>query len=1020
LARSASLIENENCCRKIRGIQMTTKSYRSRATLLSAASVVAMFGASQAFAQTAATTTQDQSTVDEVVVTGFRASLANALSLKKNSDQIIESITAEDMGKFPDQNIAESLQRLPGVQIDRENGQGTKVRIRGLDQNVTLLNSDTFLSGLEAFRLGEGNIKQTNSLEGIPSNLLAGVDVIKSPQADQIEGALGGTVNLKTRKALDMANDLTLALDVAGNQGSTDGKLKPNLSAVVGYKITPDFGLLGSFTYDENWIDTEVLSGENRGGWAYSNRDAVNGNGQYVRDNNGVITGVTNGATAAAPVNIWSPEYRYSNNRHQERKRTAFSLNADWNVSDTVSLTADWFHSDLKIFTGEHSLKWAYANEGATYNTQGLSKSGDGVLQSGNVTANSSEGDTFAKNAKSKTDNVQLALDWKGTERLSGKVRAAWSKTDYKSTSGQVDTRYTQYTVRDGIAGFAPNSTAPATATYGFTNGAYPMFTPAANLATAMTTPSSVFFKSHWAFGDKSKLDDKAITGDLSWRPEFGEGANMVLTGGLRYSENKVTSDYGRYLNDLSGKGELPSSAQGTTDHGVFVDWTPLGYFQDGAIGLKKCDIAFYGCSRFGNSVAVNTPYQTAATAASRAVTDNVHGVNAIFQDYGQMKNPVNWIQALYPSTKFAFYRDPIESFKIKDETTSGYVMADLGDEGYHINAGVRVVHTKLTIDSSNTPVTPLWWGTDSWNGILKNPDSARTVREYTDVLPQINAVFNVTDQDKVRASGARVVAAQNLFELGQGASYNFTRSTTPGPNQDKFLYTNGSGGNPNLDPFRASQFDLAWEHYFGSQGLISAGVFYKSVDSFIVPETFPITVKDQSVAGATTGTFNSVVNGEGGEIKGVEVQAQYAFENGFGFTANYTYSDSKSPEFSDFSDNLPIPGVSKHAFNVLGYFERGPFSTRLSYAWRDKAYLGGFSFGSGADVHKLEIRNEAYGQLDGQVAYDITEDLKVTLEGSNLTKEDNKAYLQFSDLPFRFVSGDRRVTFGVRYRFGR
>jgi TonB-dependent receptor len=983
---------------------MTTTSYRSRTALLGAASAMVLLSASQALAQAAPAQSEQPSQVDAVVVTGFRASLANALSLKKNSDQIIESITAEDMGKFPDQNIAESLQRLPGVQIDRENGQGTKVRIRGLDQNVTLLNSDTFLSGLEAFRLGEGNAKQTNSLEGIPSNLLAGVDVIKSPQADQIEGALGGTVNLKTRNALDMTNDLTLALDVAGNQGSTDGKLKPNLSAVVGYKFTDNFGLLGSFTYDENWIDTEVLSGENRGGWAYLNRPTATGNNQ-------VQTGTTN---------IWSPEYRYSNNRHQERKRTAFSLNADWDVSDTVSLRADWFHSDLKIFTGEHSLKWAYANENAMYNSQGLSKSSNDVLQSGMVTANSSEGDTFAKNAEAKTDNVQFALDWNGTERLSGKVRAAWSKTDYESTSGQVDTRYTQYTVRDGGAGFAPNATAPLTATYGFTNGAYPMFTPAANLATAMTTPSSVFFKSHWAFGDKSKLDDKAITGDLSYRPEFGEGANMVLTGGLRYSENKVDSDYGRYLADYSAKGELPASAQGTTDHGVFVDWTPLGYFQDGAIGLKKCDIAFYGCGRFGNSVAVVTPYQTAASAPSRAVVDNVHGVNAIFQDYGQMKNPVNWIQALYPSTKFAFYRDPIESFKIKDATTSGYVMADLGDDGYHINAGVRVVHTKLTIDSSNTPVTPLWWGTDSWNGILKNPDSARTVREYTDVLPSINAVFNVTDNDKVRATGARVVAAQNLFDLGQGASYNFTRSSTPGPNFDKFLYTNGSGGNPNLDPFRASQFDLAWEHYFGSQGLVSAGVFYKTVDSFIVSNTFPVTVKDQSVAGASTGTFTSVVNGEGGEIKGLEAQAQYAFENGFGFTANYTYSDSKSPYANDFSDNLPIPGVSKNAFNVQGYFERGPFSTRLSYAWRDKAYQGNYGFGSGADVHNLGIYNEAYGQLDGQVAYDITQDLKVTLEASNLTKEDSKSYLQFSELPLRFVSGDRRVSFGLRYRFGR
>lgn len=982
---------------------MTTKSYRSRAALLSAASAMAMFGASHALAQTAATPAQDSSTVEEVVVTGFRASLANALNLKKNSDQIIESITAEDMGKFPDQNIAESLQRLPGVQIDRENGQGTKVRIRGLDQNVTLLNSDTFLSGLEAFRLGEGNAKQTNSLEGIPSDLLAGVDVIKSPQADQIEGGLGGTVNLKTRNALDVSGDFTFSVDVRGNQGSTNGKLQPNVSVVLGHKFSENFGLLGSVSYDKNYIDTEVLSGENRGGWAYLNRPTATGNNQ-------VQTGTTN---------VWSPEYRYSNNRHQERERTAFSLNADFKASDSLTLRADWFHSELKIFTGEHSLKWAYANENAMYNSQGLTKDNNGVLQSGFVTANSSEGDTFAKNAKAKTDNVQFSADWDNGGRLSGKFRGAWSKTDYASTSGQVDTRYTQYTVRDGIAGFAPNSTAPLTATYNFTNGDYPMFTPVAALATAMSTPSSVFFKSHWAFGDKSKLDDKALTADFKYHPEFGETGGLVLSFGGRYSENKVDSTYGRYLADYSSKGELPASAQGTTDHGTFVDWTPLGYFQDGSIGLKKCDIAFYGCSRFGNSPAVVTPYQTAASNPNRAVTDNVHGVTAIFQDYGQMKNPVNWLQALYPSTKLAFYKDPIESFRIKDETTSGYAMADMGDDGFHVNAGVRVVHTKLTIDSSNTPVTPLWWGTDSWNGILKNPDSARTIREYTDVLPSVNTVFNVTENDKVRATAARVVASQNLFDLGQGASYNFTRSSTPGPNLDKFLYTNGSGGNPNLNPFRASQVDLAWEHYFGKQGLISGGFFYKTVDSFIVSNTFPVVVKDQSVAGASSGPFTSVVNGEGGTIKGLELQAQYAFDNGFGFTANYTYSDSSSPYFNDFSKSLPIPGVSKNAFNVQGYFETGPFSTRLSYAWRDKAYQGNYGFGSGADVHNLGIYNEAYGQLDGQIAYEIMPELKVTLEGSNLTKEDSKSYLQFSNLPLRFVSGDRRVSLGVRYRFG-
>ena len=135
---------------------------RNRSTLLAAASILALGShAAPAFAQAQDATDTGQQASDPggnvIVVTGFRASLEDALEAKRESNLIIESVTAEDIGKFPDQNVAESLQRLPGIQIDRENGQGSKVRIRGLEQNVTLLNGELFVSGLEVYKVGEGN-----------------------------------------------------------------------------------------------------------------------------------------------------------------------------------------------------------------------------------------------------------------------------------------------------------------------------------------------------------------------------------------------------------------------------------------------------------------------------------------------------------------------------------------------------------------------------------------------------------------------------------------------------------------------------------------------------------------------------------------------------------------------------------------------------------------------------------------------------------------------------------------------
>src|SRR5262245_39552270 len=314
--------------------------------------------------------------LEEVVVTGFRASLADALDNKRESNQIIESVSAEDIGKFPDQNVAESLQRLPGVSIDRSNGQGQRVLIRGLSQNVTLLDNEIFLTGLELFTQGEGNFRVSDSFEGVPSELLGGIDVYKTPNASQVEGGLGGIINMKTRRPFDLPGTT-----FAGNLRYADSGegWEPLGALVFSHQFNDQLAVIASVSYDKQKFQTDFLGGDNRGNWRFSDRPD----------------------RATQPTNYFAPEYRYTTDRDEERERLGASVDVALRPPDSPELTAEWFHADLDLLTEEASLKFPFANEtpGLITNDPSLPFSIDrnGVLLHGTFTANSAEAISFVK-----------------------------------------------------------------------------------------------------------------------------------------------------------------------------------------------------------------------------------------------------------------------------------------------------------------------------------------------------------------------------------------------------------------------------------------------------------------------------------------------------------------------------------------------------------------------------------------------------------------------------------------------
>ncbi len=376
----------------------------------------------------------------------------------------------------------------------------------------------------------------------------------------------------------------------------------------------------------------------------------------------------------------------------------------------------------------------------------------------------------------------------------------------------------------------------------------------------------------------------------------------------------------------------------------------------------------------------------------------------------GGMTNPATylntlWKQAGVPNNTERFFKDPLNSYNVKEKTTAVFIMGDAGDADgvYHANFGVRAVKTQLTVDGAGTnPNGSTYVGTAPWNGVNANDVPFERSRSYTDVLPSFNFVLNATETQKLRFGAARVMSPQNLQQLGSGLPADCIGGATV-----CFKFDGGHGGNAGLDPFRASQFNLSWEDYFSRNGLLSVGYFYKAVDNFVTTANVPTSVADGT--GATTANVAVPVNGGTGKIYGLELGAQYAFDFGLGFAANYTRSNSESTQTTSFENNIAIPGVSKNAFNGTVYFERAGFSARAAYAWRDVAVNSGgvgsqFAFADLAGNQKIyTVYQAAYGQLDGQVSYD------------NLSNAKQHTYLQWKNEPFTYDDTGRRVFFGVK-----
>jgi iron complex outermembrane receptor protein len=989
----------------------------------------------------------------EIVVTGYRESLESALNRKRESIQPIESVVAEDIGKMPDQNVSESLQRLPGISINRSGGKGTQVLIDGLGNNLITLNGEVLLTGREIYVAGEssgggGNSGlQYASLEGIPSEEIGGIDVIKNPTAQNREGGLGGIIDLKTRSPLAQDMGLNIGGNMSGTKASgADGGVTPVGTLVGGYKFSDKFAITASFSYDDQKTHDKQFQDQNRNQWLITNTATP---GNYV----GSPIAGTNTQLPGGKTYI-DPQLAYFSDILDQITTKGATLGVEWRWNDNITSNFNWFFIDEEEVSTTFSNKAWFSGGSGESNctppgstsspcpngnttptgqasfpgidpTQAYSIDGNGVIQSATMMANGAETATLYESNHTKANNFQFNTRFEGSGPITGSVGGAYAKATGDYQAAQADVEHGAYSAF-GSANPSIQPTAPGCnnggnnctngnhgyawiwnngGTTGLPSASYPNNFGYSNV---LSNPAYTLFKSNWAWANT--LDEKnwALKFDLHAKT----GGPIDLTGGGRYQYREVDYVHGRYLEngiDPYGIGGVGAGTPAGNCCTSPASGTYL-YFQDPGYAA--------------------IPYSTPQTNPSLYMVYNNFANGPI-----GVKNPVTggmtdpatylntlWTQAGIPNGTEKFFKDMLNSYQVKEKTTSAFVMGDAGDANnlFHANFGVRIVRTQLTVDGAETnPNGSTFVGAESWNGVNANDVPFESSRTYTDVLPSFNFVLNATETQKVRFGAARVVAPQNLQQLGAGLQYGFTRAPDGPGGQVRFKFDGGSAGNASLDPFRASQFNLAWEDYFARNGLLSVGYFYKAVDNFVTTANVPTFVLDG--VGGSTANVATPVNGGTGKIYGVELNAQYAFDFGLGFAANYTRSNSESTQTSSFAADLPIPGVSKNSVNGTVYYEHAGFSARAAYAWRSVAVNSGgvgssFSFQDINGAPKTYTVFQApYGQLDGQLEYDFGPHFGVVVSAVNLTNAKLHTYLQFPNEPFTYDDVGRRLFFGVK-----
>lgn len=938
----------------------------------------------------------DEAQLDEIVVTGYRGTLLNSTNAKRDSVGFGDVIFADDIGKLPSQNLAESINRIPGVKINRDvTGEGQQISVRGLGPSFTKI----VLNGNNIAVASDGNLTGTNAnrevdLDIFPTELFSSLAVAKTPTAEHLEGGTSGYVNLRTMRPFDNPGQ-NFRFSAEGAYTDINEKISPTLSGIYSNTFNDTFGVLFGVvaTRKDYRVDGYETIGFSDGCVAeYTNPERTN-----------------SGCDTSGP---WAGRNHY--------------MYTPYATADYVAA-----HPELGLSVGDRIDPVATSGLTRDQLDRGiLPYLGRGLYTIGDRDATSA----LASFQFQPNDRMDFAFDilYAETERNFDRVEAmnwgrrnfihldaGWIPENFVIDENQVITQGTLYNTHVWVGhrayredfdfiSYMPSLSWQITDTFrmnvsaSYTESEFERDEPYFLYMSPAVTAHYV------GLGDVPTFNYSL---DIS-RPDIGWRWDDIQNDQIRFQRNLRETETTGFHADFA-LGEEP-------------DRTGLkfGFAYDEA----SRDLVFYGG---GNNTALKEnhlfPSDAYANIENYLVRSPVSDLGSVFDrsvgysgiamlDVGRFMDAINYHDFVPTESgtgdQFGQGVGGIEE-EVYGLYVAGNAEADLLGRPLRMNAGIRWVRTKQTLTS------------------LAGDGTAKTEAEYNKFLPSFNATYDVTDSIKLRTSASRTMTRANPGEMYPNSVWTSSGIDT------------ARAGNPNLSPFESINFDIGGEWYYGNLGYVSIGFFEKEITGFTRDDTIDVLFQDLGAYGLDTSNLSEsqqeqLASCGGPSVCTVQVSTRTnvqgsarlrGFEGiwvmpldfvveGLGFNASATKINQQADDAASI-----ITGISDWTYNWTGYYENDLFQVRLTYYHQDGAISSGFQGYDGTGGFPARrIRSDDRTQIDFSASMNLPSvgglDLTLTLDGYNITNEPVRNLFEHPNLTYDIFYPGATYTIGVRAAF--